>query len=251
MKALILAAGYATRLYPLTKHWPKPLLLIREQPIIAHIIRKVEKLKDLKEIIIITNDKYYHRFEDWTRHSSFKTQLSVLNDGTISEDDRLGAIGDINFVINNYTIDDDLLVIGGDNLFTFGLKKFIKFAKTKPQECIVGLYNIKDPSLIKHYGVVTLNEDRKIVRFQEKPKKSSSTLISMCIYYFPLKSLTYLRKYVNSKDYHDTSGDYIKWLHRKTNVWGYEFSGVWHDIGDIITFYHASLTFKDKKGDIL
>ncbi|MBU4305938.1 MAG: nucleotidyltransferase family protein [Candidatus Omnitrophica bacterium] len=245
MKALILAAGYATRLYPLTKHWPKPLLLVKEKPIISHIAEKIDNLNGIDEIIVITNNKFFHYFEEWAGHFTFKTKISVLNDKTTSEKDRLGAIGDINFVLNNHAVDDDLLIVGGDNLFSFDLKKFVAFAKNKNNDCTVGVYNIKDPSLVKHYGVVTLDDENRIIRFQEKPEYSDSTLISMCIYYFPRKSLESVREYVRKKDCHDTSGDYISWLHKEKNVFGYEFEGVWYDIGDIITFYHASVTFKE------
>ncbi|MBU1043665.1 MAG: nucleotidyltransferase family protein [Candidatus Omnitrophica bacterium] len=243
MKILILAAGYATRLYPLTKHWPKPLLLVKEKPIIAHILEKVETIEGISEIIIVTNDKFFHQFEAWARTFGSKIKITVVNDQTTSEDDRLGAIGDINFVINKCKIKDDLMVIGGDNLFSFDLKKFAKFIKQNKVMSAVGLYDIKNPEMVKHYGVVTIDASKKIIDFQEKPKTSKSTLISMCVYYFNASVLKLFKEYIEEKDCHDTSGDYIKWLCKKTEVLGYEFNGVWHDIGDIVTFYHASVTF--------
>jgi len=245
MKTLILAAGYATRLYPLTKHWPKPLLVVKEKPIINHIIEKIDDLKDNSEIIVITNEKFFHQFEDWAQAAKFKTKITVLNDKTTSEAGRLGAIGDINFAILEKKIKDDLLVIGGDNLFAFNLKNFIKSAKAKKNKAVVGLYNLKDPTLISHYGVVTLDKSGKIVDFKEKPKKSRSKLISMCIYFFAKNTLKTIKKYISLKDRHDTSGDYIKWLSKKYDVSGYQFDGTWYDIGDIITFYHASVTFNE------
>ncbi|MBI4846395.1 MAG: nucleotidyltransferase family protein [Candidatus Omnitrophica bacterium] len=245
MKILILAAGYATRLYPLTKHWPKPLLLVKEKPIISHIISKIVQLEDLDEIIVVTNKKFFENFREWARQLNIRTKVTVLNDQTVSEGDRLGAIGDINFVINNYPLDDDLLVVGGDNLFSFDLKSFVRFSKKKGNDSTIGVYDIKNDALVKNYGVVKLDKNGKIVKFEEKPQKSESTLISMCLYYFPRKSLDFIRQYVKSKDCHDTSGDYIKWLCQKTDVWGCELKGVWHDIGDIVTFYHASVTFEE------
>jgi glucose-1-phosphate thymidylyltransferase len=243
MKILILAAGYATRLYPLTKHWPKPLLLVKEKPIISHIVEKVDDIPECDEIIVVTNNKFVEQFEDWAENSGFKTKITVVNDKTTSEKDRLGAIGDINFVINHAKIKDDLMVIGGDNLFSFDLKKFAEFIKLKKAMCAVGLYDIKNPDMVKHYGVVTIDKSKKIIDFQEKPKKSVSTLISMCVYFFSASALKLFKQYIELKDCHDTSGDYIKWLCKKTEVWGYEFGGVWYDIGDIVTFYHASVTF--------
>ncbi len=137
------------------------------------------------------------------------------------------------------------MVIGGDNLFTFDIRPFIVFAQKRPRLVSVGLYDIRDPMLIRRYGVATLNDDGKITDFQEKPEQSESTLISTCIYYFSRASLPLFAEYIGHKDSHDTTGDYIKWLLKKTTVWGYEFRGEWYDIGDIITFYHASVTFNE------
>ncbi len=245
MKILILAAGYATRLYPLTKNWPKPLLLVKETPILTHILKKLEQLKSTDEILIITNNKFYDHFKDWEQGCKSKIKIRVINDKTTSEKDRLGSIGDINYVISNYSINEDILVVGGDNLFSFDLKKFVTFAQSKKDDCIIGIYDIKDHSLIKHYGVVTIDKNKRVIDFEEKPQQSKSTLISMCIYYFPKENLRFIKEYVSSKDCHDTTGDYISWLHKKTKVLGYLFDGVWYDIGDIITFYHASVTFQD------
>ncbi len=245
MKTLILAAGYATRLYPLTKHWPKPLLVVKEKPIITHIVEKVDALKENDEVIIITNEKFCYLFKDWAQNTKTKTKLTVISDETTSADDRLGAIGDINFAINKHKINDDLLVIGGDNLFAFDLDRFIENIRKERMDAVVGLYDIKDPEMVKHYGVVTLDKENKIIDFKEKPKKSASTLISMCIYYFSKKNLRLIKEYISRKDCHDTSGDYIRWLSKEVDVWGYTFDGIWYDVGDIITFYHASVAFND------
>jgi glucose-1-phosphate thymidylyltransferase len=245
MKILILAAGYATRLYPLTKHWPKPLLLVKEKPIISHTVARVEPLKGCNEILVVTNNKFFSYFQEWAAALACALPVTVLNDTTCSEDDRLGSIGDIHFVINHYPVDDDLLVIGGDNLFTFDMRGFVRFAKEKKEQVTVGLYDMQDPQQVHRYGVATLNKEKKIVCFQEKPKQSDSTLVSTCIYFLPRESLPRIKEYVAERDCHDTTGDYIKWLLVKSDVWGYEFKGEWYDIGDIITFYDASITYKD------
>jgi glucose-1-phosphate thymidylyltransferase len=244
MRALILAAGYATRLYPLTKNWPKPLLLIKEQPLISHIMRRVVPLPGLREIIVITNDKFYPHFSGWARQVRCGKPLRVLSDGTGSEETRLGAIGDIDYVMRQGFGDDDLLVIGGDNLFTFDLVPFVSFAQTKPHDCTVGLYDIKDPGLINQFGVVTLDSQGQVVRFQEKPRQSSSTLVSMCIYYFPGAALAQVPEYLSGNRSSDAPGHYVSWLVSQATVWGFAFAGEWYDIGDIITFYHASVNFK-------
>ena len=243
MKALILAAGYATRLYPLTKNWPKPLLLIKEKPIISHTLRRMVRLPELQEIIIITNEKFYRHFAGWAQQVRCVKPVRVLSDGTTSEHTRLGAIGDIDFAMRHGNADDDLLIVGGDNLFTFDLNAFVKFARTRPDDCTVGLYDIKDPGLIHQFGVATIDGERRITKFQEKPRQSSSTLISMCIYYMPRRALARVKEYMASDHSSDAPGHYVSWLVSQSAVWGFPFSGEWYDIGDIITFYHASVTF--------
>ena len=127
MKALILAAGYATRLYPLTENQPKPLLPIADKPILEHILLKIEKIAQLKEVIIITNDRFYPKFTDWVKTTKITLKIKILNDGTASNEDRLGAIGDIHFTIQQEKINENLLVIAGDNLFGFSLAEFVRF----------------------------------------------------------------------------------------------------------------------------
>ena len=232
-------------MYPLTKHWPKPLLLVKEKPIISHTIAVINSLKGISEVVVITNDKFYPDFQEWAKDVSCNYPITVINDGTASEKDRLGAIGDVHFVLKNRKINEDVLVIGGDNLFTFDIRPFISFAQKQHRLVSVGLYDIRDPLLSRRYGIASLDADGKIEKFLEKPEYSDSTLISTCIYYFAQASLPFFDEYVFGKDCHDTTGDYINWLVTKTDVWGYEFSGEWYDIGDIITFYHASVTFKD------
>ncbi|MCP4649876.1 MAG: nucleotidyltransferase family protein [PVC group bacterium] len=245
MQILVLAAGYATRLYPLTKHWPKPLLLVKEKPIISHIIDNAQKLQDITEIIVVTNDKFVEYFQKWAETYNCSAKITVLSDKTTSEDNRLGAIGDIAYVLRNHSITEDLLVIGGDNLFSFDLTAFVDFAQNKKDACTVGLYNIFDLEKVRYYGIVTVNDTGKVVDFEEKPQKSLSTLISMCLYYFPYKRLELIPEYLKNNSSHDAPGNYIRWLHNIIDVWGYELKGDWYDIGDIDTFYHSNVTFKD------
>ncbi|MFH2139060.1 MAG: nucleotidyltransferase family protein [Candidatus Omnitrophota bacterium] len=245
MKILILAAGYATRLYPLTKHWPKPLLMVKEKPIIWHIISNVRFLEGLKEIIIVTNDKFSLNFQKWSSGVDFGVPITIINDETTSEKNRLGAIGDIDFVLKNHPVEEDLLVIGGDNLFSFNLGSFLKYAKEKNNSCTIGLHELNDPENISRYGVVSIDSKGKLISFEEKPKNSTSRLISMCIYYFPKKTIGFIPEYLSQDHSSDATGSYIRWLHEKIDVWGYVLKGVWYDIGDIDTFYHTSVTYDD------
>lgn len=233
MKVLILAAGYATRLYPLTKEYPKPLLMVGNRPIIDHIIGKVNALPGVSEIIVITNSKFIGRFRGWKARLRSKVKISLVDDLTKGLSDRRGAIGDMNFAINKKRIRDDLLVIGGDNLFQYGLDKFMKFASSRKPSPVIGVYDIKDKKEAHKYGVIRLNRNKMITGFWEKPARPKSTLVGMCLYYFPGSGLNLLKDYLDSNtDGHDATGFYIDWLKDRVPVYGFEFSGKWFDIGD-------------------
>ncbi|MDD4893720.1 MAG: nucleotidyltransferase family protein [Candidatus Omnitrophica bacterium] len=232
MKALILAAGYATRLYPLTKEYPKPLLEVGKRPIINYIVDKLEALDDIDEIIVVTNSKFISKFKNWLKHLDSSKRISLVDDLTKSLSDRRGAIGDMNFAINKRRLKDDLIVLGGDNLFNTGLKKFFSFVKGNNNP-VIGVYNIKDRRQAKKYGVIKLDKDNRVVDFKEKPEKPASSLVAMCLYYFPKEKLRLVGEYFKSKaNKRDATGFYIDWLSKKAAVYGFVFDGFWYDIGD-------------------
>ena len=168
MKALILSAGYASRLYPLTEDVPKPLLPIAGRPMIEYLIDKLEAIPCLNEIIIVTNDKFTRNFEEWHANgASFSKPIKILNDGTTSDSNKLGAVGDMEFSIEKEAIKDDLLVIAGDNLFKFGIEDFLRFAQSKKPCSSVGLYDFGNKEEVKKYGVVELDDSDLLIDFQE------------------------------------------------------------------------------------
>jgi glucose-1-phosphate thymidylyltransferase len=245
MKALILAAGYATRLYPLTKEYPKPLLAVGRRPIIDYIIDKLEVIDNIDEIIIVTNSKFIFIFKRWKAALKTKKRLTLVDDLSKSHADRRGAIGDLNFVIDKKIIKEDLLVIGGDNLFEGELKDFLSFAKLKKPYVVMGIYDIKDKEQAEKYGVVKLDRAKRIVDFKEKPKNPKSTLIAMCLYYFPKKQLEFVGEYLEIKrDKHDATGFFIEWLRKQEPIYGFEFRGHWFDIGHHNSYGQAKETFK-------
>jgi len=244
MKALILAAGYATRLYPLTKEYPKPLLHVENKPIIEYIIDKIEKIKDIDEIIIVTNSKFISKFRQWKKGLRLSKAITLVDDLTKSNADRRGAIGDLEFTLSAKNIQDDLLVIGGDNLFDGELKGFINSANIHKNKPVLGVYDIGDPAKAVGYGVVKLNKEKKVLDFQEKPKSPKSALVAMCLYYFPKETLKRVRVYLKAKkDKHDAIGFYMNWLSKKTAVYGFIFSGKWYDIGDHKFYNDAKTSF--------
>ncbi len=228
-----MAAGYATRLYPLTKEYPKPLLEVKKKAILDYIIDKLEAIDELCEIIIVTNSKFIAKFRQWKKAAKVKKKLSLVDDLTGSNSDRLGAIGDINFVINKKRIKEDLLVIGGDNLFSAGLKRFLKFASQKKPAATIGLYKLKDIKDAYRYGVAKLDKHKRVIHFEEKPKNPRSSLVAMCLYYIPLERLGLIKEYMKVIKKADATGNYIDWLKERVETYGFIFQGAWYDIGDL------------------
>ena len=248
MKALILAAGYATRLYPLTKEYPKPLLEVEGRPIIDYLIEKLGEAEEVDEIIVVINSKFMSHFRKWKLALKIKKNVHLVDDLTESLGDRRGAIGDMEFAINKKQIKDDLLVIGGDNLFDAKLNGFLSFIKTNKTNPVIGVYDIKDKQEARKYGVLKLDAKNRVVDFQEKPTNPKSTLAAMCLYYFPKEKLGLIREYLSSKaNKRDATGFYIDWLRKRESVYGFAFGGRWFDIGDQ-KFYDAAKEVFSKEG---
>ncbi|MBU0548171.1 MAG: nucleotidyltransferase family protein [Candidatus Omnitrophica bacterium] len=231
MKALILAAGYATRLYPLTRGYPKPLLEIKGRPIINYIVDKLGAVAAIDEIYVVTNSKFIGFFRRWAEIIKSSKKIVLVDDQTKNNQDRLGSIGDINFVIIKKKIKDDLLVIGGDNLFSGSLQGFLGSFKKNVPAVNIGLYRLKQRKDASSYGVVKLDKHKKIISFEEKPKYPQSSLVAMCLYFIPKDYLGLIKEYIQGKRI-DAAGGYIAWLKDKTDVHGYIFNGSWFDIGD-------------------
>ena len=226
MKVLILAAGYGTRLYPLTIDTPKPLIKINSKSLIDILVGKA-KDAGIGDITVVTNDKFYHNFLEWSKNYSC---VDVVNDNTKTPEQRLGAIGDIEFALDKNKISEDILVLGGDNLFSWDLKGFSEFV-SKINKPTVGLYDVKDLLRAQRFGIVEVDKNNKILSFEEKPKNPKTTLAGTCIYFLPKNSLGLLSKYGSGGQDKDTTGQYISWLCAQTDVYGYAFEGLWLDIG--------------------
>lgn len=231
MKAIILAAGYATRLYPLTLSQPKSLLKVGKKRMVEHIISKIEYLKEVDQVYIVSNQKFYDDFFVWSQHYKSRKPIKVINDNTTSNQDRLGAVGDINFVIQEEKIDDDILVIAGDNLFDFSLVDFYNFYKEK-NSCVVAVYDIKDKEkAASKLGVVQIDENSKIIDFEEKPQEPKTSLISTACYIFKKEDIDLLTKCLDESVALDNLGDFITWLITKKDIYGFVFKERWFDIG--------------------
>lgn len=231
MKTIILAAGYGTRLYPLTKERPKPLLPIAGKPIIEHIIAHLDPVPRIREIFVVTNDRFYSLFRQWEKRFSSRFFIEVINDGTRSNEDRLGAIGDVHFAVRHANLDDDVLVIGGDNLFDFDLTEAAE-EFVRRRRSVIGVYDMKDPCKVARlYGVVKIDKAGRVIKLDEKPEKPASALISTAIYFFCREDVQELNRCIESGYNPDNSGDFIRYLAGIREVYAHAFHGVWYDIG--------------------
>ena len=241
MNALILAAGYATRLYPLTLNKAKPLLVVGGKPIIEWAVDNLEGVPDLETIYVVTNDKFAADFQVWSeryqdRHPQFK--FKIVNDGSKGDEDKLGAIGDINFVVTEENLaQSNLLIVAGDNLFTESLKGFAACAKGT--EATVGVYDVGDPEAIKKYGNVLINDEEIITHLEEKPQKPRGTLAAIALYYYSPGVLSLLTTYLAAGNNPDQPGRFVQWLYTRQPVKTFQIKGKWLDIGSKETLENA------------
>ncbi|MBW3015193.1 nucleotidyltransferase family protein [Candidatus Woesearchaeota archaeon] len=244
IKALILAAGYATRLFPLTENYPKPLLVVGEKPIIEYILDKIKEVPEIDEVYIITNNKYTPRFLDWKKQYTSDIPIKLINDGTLSAEDAIGAVGDIHYTVLKHEINDDLLIIAGDNLFEFSLKKFIRSYLNNSS---LALYDLQDPiKLSRKFGTVEIDQNRKIIGFEEKPVKPKTSLAATFCYLLRKQDIKHLHSYVEEGNNLNNGGDFIKYLSNKVDVYGFSFTENWFDIGNFDGLEQADKIYSNK-----
>ncbi len=230
MKCILLCAGYATRLFPITQNFPKALLEVGGRPIIDYILDKVNKIDEIDSIYLVTNHKYTPHFEKWANEKNNSKKITVFNDGTTNNDDRLGAIGDINFTIEQAKIDDDIMVLATDNLFDFELKDFYDFYKTKNAPCVC-VREEEDINLLKRVGVAKLDEQMKIMDFVEKPAEPQSKFAVYAEYIYPKNVLPEIKKYLEEGNSCDAPGNLVAYMYKKIPTYAYVFKGECYDVG--------------------
>ncbi len=244
MKCLILAAGYATRLYPLTENFPKPLLEVAGKPILDWLIDDMEKTGLVDEYVIISNHKFAHIFEEWAADND---KIRVLDDGTTSNDNRLGAVRDIQFAIDELKLDDDLLVMAGDNLLDFSLEGFVRYAKEKNASCVMSYY-VADKARLQKSGVAELDADRRILAMEEKPAEPKSNWCVPAFYCYTREDSKLIQKGIESGCAVDAPGSFISWLCGQTKVYAWEMPGQRYDIGNLESYEEVKKTFSEKYG---
>ena len=241
MKCLILAAGYATRMYPLTENFPKPLLKVQDKTILDWLIEDIDTLGVVDEYVVISNHKYAHHFDAWAKEKQQK--ISVVDDGTETNETRLGAVRDIQFAIDQLGLDDDMLVIAGDNLLNFSLTSFIKYALEKKTSCVMRYYEADEKKLLK-CGVVTIDETDKILRMTEKSPSPETHWCCPPFYYYTKGDACLVAKGIEAGCGVDAPGSYIAWLCTQTTVHAMEMPGSRYDIGNLESYGKAQTDYK-------
>lgn len=234
MKAIILAAGYATRMYPLTINFPKAMLEIGGRPIINYIVDELCSIDTVDEIFIVTNGKFEKFFYEWAKKNVryFSKSIKVISDATMTEDGRLGAIGDIEFIIEKEKIDDEIFIIAGDNYFTYKLKDYYEFYRQKGCDCVCAK-RMEDKEKLKQMGVAILEEDSRIIEIQEKPEHPRSDIAVFASYIYTKDTCRIFKDYIQEGNNSDAPGYFLEWLYKRKNIYAYEFEGECYDIGTL------------------
>ncbi|MFP4229977.1 MAG: sugar phosphate nucleotidyltransferase [Candidatus Nanohaloarchaea archaeon] len=256
MKAVVLAGGHATRLWPVTKDRAKPLLPLGERPIIDYI---VEEMEDFDEVLISTNAKFAEDFEEYIELAGYDNVRVVVEEQD-SEDEKPGTIGAIINILNQEEIEDDLLIIGGDNYYSFSIQDFVDFSTEKDAPTNV-VFDVNDLAKASSFGIVD-TEEEEIVAFEEKPEEPPSTLASTACYFYPEEELDLFHRYeehfrentdIPEDQFLDEPGRLIEWAHKETDMYAFSFDGEWHDVGTPEGYLDAQASVIDEeivKGEV-
>ena len=251
MKVIVLAAGYATRLYPLTENCPKPLLPVAGIPMLDHVLRTIKPITGIDEIIVVTNHKFAPHYNKWAENFNLPgKKILILDDLTTDDSNKKGAVGDIHYVLTQLNIDDDILVLAGDNLFENDLKEFGDFCK-KIKAPVVGIYDVGSIDLVKKYSCVTMTPDEgKITSFEEKPQNPQNTNSAIALYYYPADVLSLIKKYIHDGNNPDQPGRLVQWMYTRIPFYTWKISGLWYDIGSKEALAEADDIFKNLRKDV-
>lgn len=241
MKCLILAAGYATRLYPLTENFPKPLLDVAGKTILDWLVDDIDTLDAVDEYVVISNHKFAEHFKSWADSKAQK--ITVVDDGTETNETRLGAVKDIQYAIESLHIDDDMLVIAGDNVLDFSLTEFIKYARLKGTSAIMRYHEPRRERLSKS-GVVTVDSSDLVLEMQEKPAEPKSEWCAPPFYYYTRNDARLIKEGIAAGCGVDAPGSFIAWLCKKTRVHAMKMPGKRYDIGNLESYREVSESYK-------
>jgi len=245
MKLIILAAGYATRLYPLTLTRPKPLLPVAGKPMIEHVMDNLAPIQDLDRIYVVTNAKFASQFQEWSeqyRAGKARLEFIIVNDQSTDDSNKLGAIGDMHLVLMREQVEDDIIVVAGDNLFSQSLEDFGRFARARKQP-VLGVYDVGNLEEVKKYNAISIDGEGRVAFFEEKPKQPASTLTGIALYYYPQSCLPLIKQYVAEGNNPDQPGRLVQWLYPRVPVYTWKVPGLWYDIGGKEALEEANRVF--------
>lgn len=246
MKNIVLAAGYATRLYPLTKNFPKPLLEVAGKTILDRLLDDIDSIEDINEHIIISNHRYIESFENWKKGSKLKNPITIIDDGSISNETRLGAVKDIQFAIEKLGIDDDLLIVAGDNIIDFSFQGFVDEFKRRNAAMVMCNYE-EDMGTLQRCGVMVPDEDFRVLSMEEKPKEPKSNWCVGPFYIYKRDELHYIKEGIESGCGTDAPGSFVCYLCEKTPVYAMKITGNRYDIGTMESYEQVKEIFKNKE----
>ena len=243
MKTIVIAAGYATRLGELTKNFPKPLLEIGQRTILGRLLDDIDTIPDIDEHIIITNHRFAHIFEEWAAKQHYAKPVTIVDDGTSTNETRLGAVGDLLYAMDKLHLNDDLLVVAADNLLFFSFREFVDFAKAKQTSCI--MYH-EQPSIekLQRTGVVVLDETNRVLEMAEKPQVPKTHHAVPPFYLYMTKDFDLIRHSLENGCGNDAPGNLAHYLVEHTVMHAWPMSGGRFDIGSLDTYYEACEKFK-------
>lgn len=242
MKCLILGAGYATRLYPLTENFPKPLLKVNDKTILDWLLDDLDDTHCIDEYIIVSNHKYLNEFKKWS--DNHKLNITVIDDGTVSNETRLGAVKDIELALDKLDLyDDDLLVMAGDNLLDFSLRTFIEYFKEKDTTCLLRYYE-EDENKLHKMGVIKTDPEGKVISMEEKPEIPKSNWVAPPFYLFKKEDLPLIKQAVKEGCKTDAPGSLIVWMCNKTEVHAWKMPGKRYDIGNLESYKLIEETYR-------
>lgn len=241
MKCLILAAGYATRLYPLTENFPKPLLEVKGKAILDWLVDDIDNAGVVDEYVVISNHKYVHHFETWAATKSMK--ITVVDDGTVSNETRLGAVKDILFAIQKLMLQDEMLVIAGDNVLDFSITDFIRYAREKNASCVMRYYEPSAKKLVKS-GVLEIGDNDLILGMEEKPNAPKSHWCCPPFYYYTQKDALMVANGIKEGCSTDAPGSYVAWLCKQCEVYAMQMPGKRFDIGNLESYERVKVEYK-------
>jgi glucose-1-phosphate thymidylyltransferase len=241
MKCLILAAGYATRLYPLTENFPKPLLKVRDKTILDWLLEDINGAGLVDQYVVISNHKFAEQFQKWAAAHSFP--ITVLDDGTETNETRLGAVRDIQFAIDTLVLNEDLLVIAGDNLLNFSLQGFIRYAQEKKTTCIMRYWE-SDINKLHKTGVAEVDDSDRVMSMEEKTANPKSNWCIPPFYIYKAADIQLVKKGIESNCGVDAPGSFIAWLSMQTAVHAYQMPGRRFDIGNLESYHLVQKAYK-------